>query len=116
MGAIMATYEILNDSGDVINTIIADASFVEQAYPGHYREVVPPAPDFSAANKQQATELLQATDWTELPSVSDVTDSPYLVNVADFLTYRTALRGIAVNPPATPVDPWPIKPVEQWSN
>ena len=79
----------------------------------------PPAPtpeEIQAQNKATASQLLQATDWTELPSVSDVTDSPYLVNVADFLTYRTALRGIAVNPPATPVDPWPIKPVEQWSN
>lgn len=112
----MATYEILNDSGDVINTIIADAAFVEQAYPGHYREVVPPVPDFSAANKQQASELLQATDWTELPSVSDAASPPYLANVADFIAYRNALRVIAIDPPTTPVDPWPTKPTEEWSN
>lgn len=41
-------YEILNDDGEVINTIIADEAFVEANYPGHYREVgsdpQPPAP------------------------------------------------------------------------
>lgn len=38
-------YEILNDAGEVINTIIADEAFVEQNYPNHYRLVGPePAP------------------------------------------------------------------------
>jgi hypothetical protein len=38
-------YEILNDAGEVINTILADEAFVEQYYPGHYRLVGPePAP------------------------------------------------------------------------
>lgn len=38
-------YEILDDSGDVINTIIADEEFVEQNYSGHYRLVGPePSP------------------------------------------------------------------------
>jgi len=34
-------YEILNDAGEVINTIVADKVFVEENYPGHYREVGP---------------------------------------------------------------------------
>jgi hypothetical protein len=38
-------YEILNDAGEVINTIVADESFVEKYYAGHYRLVGPePAP------------------------------------------------------------------------
>lgn len=39
-------YEILDDNGNVINTINADEAFVEENYPGHYREVpfVQPAP------------------------------------------------------------------------
>lgn len=38
-------YEIFNDNGEVINTIIADETFVEKNYPGHYRLVGPePAP------------------------------------------------------------------------
>jgi hypothetical protein len=34
-------YEILNDAGEVINTIIADEAFVEQYHSGHYRLVGP---------------------------------------------------------------------------
>lgn len=38
-------YEILNDAGEVINTIIANEAFVEAHYPEHYRLVGPePAP------------------------------------------------------------------------
>lgn len=32
-------YEILNDSNEVVNTILADESFVEATYPGKYRFV-----------------------------------------------------------------------------
>lgn len=32
-------YEILDDNGNVINTIIADLQFVEVNYPGQFREV-----------------------------------------------------------------------------
>lgn len=34
-------YEILNDVGEVINTIVAEEWFVEQNYPDHYRLVGP---------------------------------------------------------------------------
>lgn len=41
-------YEILDDNGNVINTINADQTFVDENYPGHYREVpkveLPPIP------------------------------------------------------------------------
>ena len=37
-------YEILDDSGNVTNTIIADEAFVEANYPGHYRLVGPEPP------------------------------------------------------------------------
>ena len=37
-------YEILDDAGNVINTIIADEAFVQQHYPNHYRLVPPPPP------------------------------------------------------------------------
>lgn len=41
-------YNILDDNGNVINTIIAEADFVEANYPGHYAlvgpEPAPPAP------------------------------------------------------------------------
>ena len=67
-------------------------------------------------NKSQAETLLQATDWTATVDISDPQYSnPYLVNQAEFLAYRSAVRQIAVNPPVT-VDTWPTKPDEVWSN
>jgi hypothetical protein len=35
----MNTFEILDDEGNVINTIVASEDFVEANYPGHYRAV-----------------------------------------------------------------------------
>jgi len=70
-----------------------------------------------AQNKQQASQLLTNTDWTAIPSVSDPAQSnPYLVNQAAFLSYRSQVRAIAVNPPTTPVMTWPTLPTEQWSS
>lgn len=34
-------YQILDDDGNVVNTILAEADFVEANYPGHYRLVGP---------------------------------------------------------------------------
>lgn len=66
-------------------------------------------------NKQQAEQLLQATDWTATVDIADPAYSdPYLSNQAEFLTYRSQVRKIAVNPPVT-VNVWPTKPDEQWS-
>lgn len=68
-------------------------------------------------NKQEATQLLTNTDWTAIPSVSDPAQSnPYLMNQSAFLSYRSQVRNIAVNPPNTPVTDWPVLPVEVWSN
>jgi hypothetical protein len=66
-----------------------------------------------AENKTQAMALLQATDWVEMPSVSDPSSSPRLLNRADFIAYRVALRAIAVSPPSDPAT-LPDAPSEQW--
>lgn len=64
--------------------------------------------------KKQASLLLYETDWTTIPDVADSTKSnPYLVNTSDFVTYRNALRQLAVHPVANPV--WPTKPTAVWS-
>lgn len=75
---------------------------------------VPPI-DWVMVNAQTAQSLLSATDWTELPSVSDPTSNPHLLNKADFIAYRDQVRAVAVNPPDTEWTP-PVKPVEHWSN
>lgn len=63
--------------------------------------------------KAQASALLYATDWTTIPDVANPANTPYLMNQADFIAYRNAVRQLAVNPVANPV--FPDKPTEQWS-
>ena len=66
------------------------------------------------ANKAQAEQLLQATDWTATVDINNPEYSnPYLGNQPEFLAYRSSVRQIAVNPPIT-VDVWPTKPDEVW--
>ena len=107
-------YEILDNAGNVVNTIVADEAFVEQFYPGHYRELPEPPPDYSAQNKAEALSLLSATDWVELGDVTDVTRTPHLLNKEEFSTYREQVRAIAVNPPSEPAV-FPALPEEIWS-
>ena len=38
-------YDILNDNGEVINTIVAEQWFVDKFYPGKYREHIEPEPE-----------------------------------------------------------------------
>ena len=68
--------------------------------------------DKQATNKSMAGQLLASTDWVELPSVTDTSNTPHLLNAANFLAYRLSLRAIAVNPPTTVV--WPTIPSETW--
>ena len=76
---------------------------------------VPPSPPTAEGNKQNAIILLQQTDWTTIPDVSDPTKSnPYLSNVNDFVTYRNAVRQYAINPVAGNIT-WPTLPQEVWT-
>jgi hypothetical protein len=66
-----------------------------------------------AANKAQAASLLQQTDWTTIPDVSDpAVSDPYLANSAEFAAYRNQVRKIAVYPPIIAV--FPEMPAEVW--
>ena len=76
---------------------------------------VPPSPPTAEDNKQTAIGLLQNTDWTTIPDVSDPTKSnPYLSNVNDFVTYRNTVRQYALNPVAGDIT-WPTLPQEVWT-
>lgn len=67
-----------------------------------------------AGNKSEAQNLLSLTDWTAIPSVADPAQSnPFLANQAEFLSYRSKIRAIAVTPPIV-VNPWPQMPKEVW--
>ena len=76
---------------------------------------VPPAPPTSEENKQTAIRLLQDTDWTQIPSVSDpALSNPYLANKTGFDIYRNSVRQYALNPVAGDIN-WPVAPTEVWT-
>lgn len=80
-----------------------------------WTEANTPVPPTAEQNKQTAISLLQQTDWTTIPDVSDPTKSnPYLSNVNDFVTYRNAVRQYAINPVAGNIT-WPTLPQEVWT-
>jgi hypothetical protein len=64
--------------------------------------------------KAKASELLYATDWTTIADVANPANNPYLLNQADFISYRNTVRQYAVNPVTNPI--FPTKPNEQWSS
>lgn len=75
-----------------------------------------PIPPTAEENKQVAINRLSNTDWTDAPDIDNPqVSNPYLLNKADFLTYRSAVREIALNPTAGFIT-WPTKPIEQWSS
>jgi len=75
---------------------------------------VPPTPPTADDNKATAVALLQATDWTQIPSVSDPSlSNPYLSNKLAFDQYRNEVRQVAVYPVAGDIV-WPVAPQESW--
>ena len=84
------------------------------AYNEAHNPPPPPSPPTAEQNKQKATNLLSATDWTTIADVSDPTKSnPYLANVNEFLSYRNEVRQYAVYPVAGYIT-FPIVPQEVW--
>lgn len=86
----MPTYKVLNDSGEVINTIVADEEFMAANF-SSYEEVVAPErtdEEIEDGIKQESREWrdreLKASDW-----ISQTPDHP---GRDDYLTYRTSLR------------------------
>lgn len=83
---------------------------------GPVAEYVPPAPYVPTAenNKSTAVGLLQTTDWTQIPSVSDPSlSNPYLANKLAFDQYRNDVRQYAIYPVEGNID-WPTAPTENW--
>lgn len=78
--------------------------------------VPPPTPEeLIALCKSTATGILSQTDWTSITDISNPEiNNPYLINQAEFLSYRNVIRGYAVNPVENPT--WPTQPTEQWSS
>lgn len=81
---------------------------------GAYVPPPPPPPPTAEQNKAKAVQLLTETDWVNQPDVIDPNVNPHLLNQSAFISYRAALRSIAINPQSGNLD-WPTKPQEQWS-
>ena len=80
---------------------------------GQFLPPVVPVPT-AEENKQTATRLLQATDWTTIADVGNPNlSNPYLANQGEFITYRNQVRQYAVYPQAGIID-WPPVPQENW--
>lgn len=95
---------------DCPDTITTDWTYVD----GKFIPYTPPVPT-ADENKSTATQLLSATDWTQIPSVSDPSlSNPYLANKLAFDQYRNEVRQYAVYPIAGNIT-WPTIPTEQWS-
>ena len=76
---------------------------------------VPPSPPTAEENKSYAIYLLQQSDWTQIPSVSDpALSNPYLANKNAFDIYRNSIRQYALNPVVGNIN-WPIAPTEVWT-
>jgi len=108
---IQAIYVLYPQTIKTVGDIAYDAEGNEVAYdPVAVQEE---ADKLSCAD--QAKAILTATDWTSIADVGDPTKAnPYLVNQAEFIAYRSTVRGYAVNPVVDPV--WPTAPTEQWSS
>lgn len=76
--------------------------------PASPEEIAAREVEMGQANKQQASMLLSETDYTDLPNTANK-----ILNLPAILTYREALRVIALNSPVT-VDTWPTKPKTEW--
>ena len=78
--------------------------------------VAPPVPETTAEeNKATAISLLEQTDWTTIADVGNPqTANPYLANQAEFISWRSQVRAIAVTPVAGILPIFEEMPQEDW--
>ena len=95
--------EILDSSGGVINTIIADAEFANEFYPNRWRERVSPEPvppsldEVKAAKvveiKAEAERRITALDWRlQRAQERELLGEAGVETVADVLALREQIR------------------------
>ena len=89
-----------------------------QAIAGEFGPInpyIPPPPHVNTAseNKAEAERRLVATDWVNQPDVYDPANTPHLTNRNAFISYRSQIRAIAVNPVDGNLD-WPTEPKAIW--
>ena len=121
-------YAIIDNKNIVVNITVSDSDYAEKqgwilinndrvdiGWSYINGQFIPAEIDNTEENKKNAINLLIDTDWVELPSVSNTSINPHLINVNEFLSYRSTLRDIAVNTPKENIT-FPTKPDAIWSN
>jgi hypothetical protein len=97
-------YEILDAAGEVINTIVADAAFVEKAYPGRWREVgaAPTEPTEPALARRTLTRLGVRNRFTaaEKTAIYAAAATPEGLAIRIFLDDLQAAEDVALDDPA----------------
>ena len=78
-------------------------------------KAIPPYIPSAGDNKTTAMAYLAETDWVNEPDVINPDINPHLLNQTEFLTFRSQVRAIAINPIAGNLT-WPTEPIPQWSS
>ena len=95
--------EILDSSGTVINTIIADVSFADEFYPNSWREKVQPEPEPITLDEAKAAKVIEikaeaerritALDWRlQRAQEREQLGETVVETVADVLALREQIR------------------------
>ena len=94
-----------------------EAQIFNDCAAGVYGPVAAYVPPVATAgqNKTEAENRLAATDWVNEPDVYDPASNPHLTNRSEFITYRDAVRPIAVYPVAGNLT-WPTEPTAVWAS
>ena len=95
------------------NDVVADQFWYDPS--DQIIKVTPPYIPTAEENKSTAMVYLANTDWVNEPDVINPDLNPHLLNQAEFITYRSQIRAIAVNPVAG-ILTWPTEPTSQWSS
>lgn len=82
----MSTYKVLNDAGEVINTIVADEEFMAANF-SSYEEVV--APERTDEQIEQAARVWRDGELKGTDYIVPLSDHP---ERDDYLVYRVSLR------------------------
>lgn len=99
----------------MVVTIRGDVAYDDEGNVVEYDPVAVQQEADRLACSDKAKSILIATDWASIPDVGNsAVSNPYLVNQAEFSTYRSQIRALAINPVVNAV--FPEKPTEQWSN
>ena len=95
--------EILDSSGSVINTIIADADFADEFYPNSWREKAKPEPEPITLDEEKAAKVVEikaeaerritALDWRlQRAQEREQLGEAGVETVADVLALREQIR------------------------